>query len=278
MSGGTDDHRTAYGATCARTSTPFEHPAAGPITGSRYAGDLATEIAAGAISRAGGAGPARRHARHPRARGDDRPAALGRLRAAPRLRLPRARRTSRSARRAPPSAPAARCGPTTTSPAPTAATATPSPRASSAIRQMTDEQLRARVPGLRRPTTREELLEAALEEHVYRTIAELFGKDEGYCRGRGGGMHIADFSTGHLGANAIVGGSVPIATGAAMALRYERHGPGRVLLRRRRRLRQRRGPRVAQLGRAGPVDQPPGRRPRRTACRSSTSSRTTTTA
>jgi 2-oxoisovalerate dehydrogenase E1 component len=64
------------------------------------------------------------------------------------------------------------------------------------------------------------LLEKALEEHVFRTAAELFGKDEGYCRGRGGGMHIADFSSGHLGANAIVGGSVPIATGAGYSLRY----------------------------------------------------------
>ena len=63
-----------------------------------------------------------------------------------------------------------------------------------------------------------------MEDHVYRTIAELFGKDEGYCRGRGGGMHITDFSTGQLGANAIVGGSVPIATGAAMALRYLQQG------------------------------------------------------
>ncbi|MFV2063146.1 MAG: thiamine pyrophosphate-dependent enzyme, partial [Chloroflexota bacterium] len=68
------------------------------------------------------------------------------------------------------------------------------------------------------------LLAAALEEHAFRTIAELFGKEEGYCRGRGGGMHIADFSTGQLGANAIVGGSVPIATGAAMALRYRETG------------------------------------------------------
>jgi 2-oxoisovalerate dehydrogenase E1 component len=86
---------------------------------------------------------------------------------------------------------------------------------------MTEEQLRARVPGSA-AETREELLEAALEEHVYRVIAELFGKEEGYSRGRGGGMHIGDFSTGNLGANAIVGGSVPIATGAAMAIRYER--------------------------------------------------------
>ncbi|MCI0582551.1 MAG: dehydrogenase E1 component subunit alpha/beta, partial [Chloroflexi bacterium] len=89
-----------------------------------------------------------------------------------------------------------------------------------AIRAMTEDELRARVPGASGDGTREELLDAALGEHVYRTIAELFGKEEGYCRGRGGGMHIGDFSTGHLGANAIVGGSVPIATGAAMAVRY----------------------------------------------------------
>jgi 2-oxoisovalerate dehydrogenase E1 component len=88
-----------------------------------------------------------------------------------------------------------------------------------AIRHMTNEQLRARVPGST-AETREEFLEGALEEHVYRVIAELFGKEEGYSRGRGGGMHIGDFSTGNLGANAIVGGSVPIATGAAMAIRY----------------------------------------------------------
>jgi 2-oxoisovalerate dehydrogenase E1 component len=88
-----------------------------------------------------------------------------------------------------------------------------------AIRTMTDAALRARVPwSVARD--HDALLGDALEEHVFRTIAELFGKEEGYCRGRGGGMHIGDFSTGHLGANAIVGGSVPIATGAAMSLRY----------------------------------------------------------
>jgi 2-oxoisovalerate dehydrogenase E1 component len=93
-----------------------------------------------------------------------------------------------------------------------------------AIRAMADEQLAARLAGSTALDatngTRDELLAAALEEHVFRTIAELFGKEEGYCRGRGGGMHIGDASTGHLGANAIVGGSVPIATGAAMAVRY----------------------------------------------------------
>ena len=88
-----------------------------------------------------------------------------------------------------------------------------------AIRTMSDDALRARVTWSKATST-EGLLADALEEHVFRTIAELFGKEEGYCRGRGGGMHIGDFSTGHLGANAIVGGSVPIATGAAMAIRY----------------------------------------------------------
>jgi 2-oxoisovalerate dehydrogenase E1 component len=88
----------------------------------------------------------------------------------------------------------------------------------SAIRKMSDEQLAARTG---RTGTREELLGVALEDHVFKTIAELFGKEDGYNKGRGGGMHIADYSTGNLGANAIVGGSVPIATGAAMAARYE---------------------------------------------------------
>ncbi|MDD2764254.1 MAG: dehydrogenase E1 component subunit alpha/beta [Opitutaceae bacterium] len=92
-----------------------------------------------------------------------------------------------------------------------------------AIREMTDAQLRKRVPQCR-SGQHAELVEAALEEHVYRTICELFGKEDGYCRGRGGSMHIADFTVGHLGANAIVGGGVPIATGAALANRYLRRG------------------------------------------------------
>lgn len=88
-----------------------------------------------------------------------------------------------------------------------------------ALRQMNAEQLHRRVPECK-AAGRNDLLEAAMEEHVYRTICELFGKDDGYCRGRGGSMHIADFTVGHLGANAIVGGGVPIATGAALANRY----------------------------------------------------------
>jgi acetoin:2,6-dichlorophenolindophenol oxidoreductase subunit alpha len=50
-----------------------------------------------------------------------------------------------------------------------------------------------------------------------RMYAELLGKAAGYCRGKGGSMHIADQDTGNLGANAIVGGSTGIATGAAMS-------------------------------------------------------------
>jgi len=50
-------------------------------------------------------------------------------------------------------------------------------------------------------------------------FAEFFGKDTGYCRGRGGSMHIADVATGNLGANGIVGGGLPIAVGAALALK-----------------------------------------------------------
>jgi acetoin:2,6-dichlorophenolindophenol oxidoreductase subunit alpha len=50
-----------------------------------------------------------------------------------------------------------------------------------------------------------------------RMFAELLGKVDGYCRGKGGSMHIADQDTGNLGANAIVGGSAGIATGAALS-------------------------------------------------------------
>ena len=52
---------------------------------------------------------------------------------------------------------------------------------------------------------------------VNRMFAELLGKEAGYCRGKGGSMHIADHENGNLGANAIVGGSAGIATGAAFS-------------------------------------------------------------
>jgi 2-oxoisovalerate dehydrogenase E1 component len=92
-----------------------------------------------------------------------------------------------------------------------------------AIRGMGVNELRQRMPECT-ATTKKDLVAAALDDHVYRAIAELFGKEDGYCKGRGGGMHIADFRVGHLGANAIVGGGVPIATGSAMSARILRNG------------------------------------------------------
>jgi pyruvate dehydrogenase E1 component alpha subunit len=50
-------------------------------------------------------------------------------------------------------------------------------------------------------------------------MAELYGKETGYCKGKGGSMHIADFELGILGACGIVGGSIPLATGAALDFR-----------------------------------------------------------
>jgi TPP-dependent pyruvate/acetoin dehydrogenase alpha subunit len=55
-------------------------------------------------------------------------------------------------------------------------------------------------------------------------FAELLGKEAGYCKGKGGSMHIADPATGNLGANAIVGGSAGIATGAAFSSKYLKTG------------------------------------------------------
>ena len=94
-----------------------------------------------------------------------------------------------------------------------------------AIRRMSDAQMKERCPEFAE-LKGEALREAVMEDHIFRTIAELFGKEAGYGKGRGGGMHIADFRVGHLGANAIVGGGVPIAVGAAMSARLDpaRHG------------------------------------------------------
>jgi pyruvate dehydrogenase E1 component alpha subunit len=55
-------------------------------------------------------------------------------------------------------------------------------------------------------------------------FAEFFGKDNGYCRGRGGSMHIADVAGGNLGANGIVGGGLPIAVGVGLSARMRRSG------------------------------------------------------
>jgi pyruvate dehydrogenase E1 component alpha subunit len=58
-------------------------------------------------------------------------------------------------------------------------------------------------------------------------MAELLAKETGYCRGRGGSLHIADVATGNLGANGIVAGGIPIAAGAALA--YKLRGEDRVV-------------------------------------------------
>ncbi len=50
-----------------------------------------------------------------------------------------------------------------------------------------------------------------------RMMAEIAGKEAGYCRGKGGSMHIADMALGHLGANAIVGGGIPAVVGAGLS-------------------------------------------------------------
>ena len=54
---------------------------------------------------------------------------------------------------------------------------------------------------------------------VRRMMAELLGRVDGYCRGKGGSMHIADFSIGMLGANGIVGGGIGLAAGAALSIK-----------------------------------------------------------
>jgi len=59
---------------------------------------------------------------------------------------------------------------------------------------------------------------------IRRMMAELFGRVDGFCKGKGGSMHIADFAVGMLGANGIVGGGLPIACGAALAAQLEGQG------------------------------------------------------
>ena len=55
-----------------------------------------------------------------------------------------------------------------------------------------------------------------------RMMAEFLGKETGYCRGRGGSMHIADVAGGNLGANGVVGGGLPISVGVGLALRMQK--------------------------------------------------------
>lgn len=59
---------------------------------------------------------------------------------------------------------------------------------------------------------------------VNRMMAELFGRETGYCKGKGGSMHIADVDKGNLGANGIVGGGIPLAVGAALTSKMKAAG------------------------------------------------------
>jgi pyruvate dehydrogenase E1 component alpha subunit len=62
----------------------------------------------------------------------------------------------------------------------------------------------------------------AKQADVSLMMAEFMGKDTGYCRGRGGSMHIADFTSNSLGANGIVGGGIPYSVGVGLALQMQR--------------------------------------------------------
>ncbi len=55
-----------------------------------------------------------------------------------------------------------------------------------------------------------------------RMMAEFLGKADGYCKGKGGSMHIADLASGNLGANGVVGGGIPIAVGAGLSVQMQK--------------------------------------------------------
>ena len=58
--------------------------------------------------------------------------------------------------------------------------------------------------------------------HLNKVMAEILGKKTGYCEGKGGSMHIADFSVGTLGATAVVGAGIPIAAGAGLSIKLRK--------------------------------------------------------
>jgi 2-oxoisovalerate dehydrogenase E1 component len=66
--------------------------------------------------------------------------------------------------------------------------------------------------------------EQTRQTHWNRMMAELMGKETGYCNGRGGSMHIADVKNGNLGSTGIVGGNIPNAVGAALAEKHKKSG------------------------------------------------------
>lgn len=57
---------------------------------------------------------------------------------------------------------------------------------------------------------------------VDKMMAEMFGKETGYCHGLGGSMHIADVTIGHLGSNGVVGANIPLAVGAALTIQMKK--------------------------------------------------------
>lgn len=59
---------------------------------------------------------------------------------------------------------------------------------------------------------------------IHLMMAEFMGKETGYCRGRGGSMHIADIEGGNLGANGVVGGGIPLATGVGLSIQLRHSG------------------------------------------------------
>ena len=79
-------------------------------------------------------------------------------------------------------------------------------------------------------------------------MAEFLGKETGYCRGRGGSMHIADIPGGNLGATGVVGGGIPTAVGIALALQMRRSEQDPPVLFWGWSLERRRVPRVAEYG------------------------------
>ena len=77
-------------------------------------------------------------------------------------------------------------------------------------------------------------------------MAEIYGREDGLCKGLGGSMHLIDVERGFLGTSGIVAAGIPHATGAAWAAQIRERGPGRPVLLRRRRVQAGRVPRVAE--------------------------------
>jgi len=96
--------------------------------------------------------------------------------------------------------------------------------------KIVDQYARGAVPGLAHLYIGEEAVAVgachciAKGADINRMMAELFGKKDGYCKGKGGSMHIADMEIGMLGAMGIVGSGGPIAVGAALAAKKRKTG------------------------------------------------------